>query len=65
MATKVTPKVKPAADFKDVFVRAAWTFVQAFAAVLVITDQPFSKAGLVAGLAAGISAVKSFIKETL
>lgn len=50
--------------FKDLLGRAAWTFAQAFVAVLVVTPEPFSKIALVAGLAAGISALKTFIKET-
>lgn len=50
---------------KDLIERAIWTFVQAAVAVLLVTDQPFSKVGLAAAVAAGISAFKTFVKETL
>lgn len=50
---------------KDLAERAAWTFVQAFVAVLLVTPEPFSKLALAAGVAAGISALKTFVKETL
>lgn len=49
----------------DAVERAAWTFVQAALAVLLVTAQPFSKAALVAAFAAGVSALKSFVKQTL
>ncbi len=48
----------------DIVVRAFKTFVQAALAVIVVSDQPFSKAALVAGVAAGISALWNFIKQT-
>jgi hypothetical protein len=44
---------------KEVAERAAWTFVQAFAGVLVITPLPTSKSAGVALFAAGISAAKT------
>lgn len=52
-------------NFKDVFARAAKTFVQSFAAVLLATDNPLTKTALVAGFAAGISAVWNLVKETM
>lgn len=51
--------------WRDLIGRAAWTFVQAAAAVLLVSDQPFGKAAIVAAVAAGISAVKTFVRETL
>lgn len=45
---------------KDILVRAAKTFVQAFIATLAVanmTDNDSIKAALVAGVAAGVSAV--------
>mgnify|MGYP006136719961 CR=1 FL=1 len=50
---------------KDLAGRAAWTFAQAFLAVLLVTPEPFSKVALVAAVAAGVSALKTFVKETL
>lgn len=52
-------------NWKDLIGRAAWTFAQAAVAVLLVSDTPFSKAAVVAALAAGLSAVKTFVKETL
>lgn len=52
-------------NYYDIFVRAFKTFVQAAVAVLLVTDNPFSKAALVAAAAAGVSAVWNFIRETL
>lgn len=52
-------------QIKNIITRAAWTFVQAAAAVLAVTDQPFSRAGAVAAAAAGISAVKSYVLTVL
>lgn len=45
--------------------RAAWTFLQAGFAVLAVSDEPFSKAALIAAFAAGVSAIKTFVKETI
>lgn len=52
----------------DLIERAAWTFGQAFvAAVLMsladITDVATLKAALIAGVAAGLSAIKTAIQE--
>lgn len=49
---------------KDLAKRAAWTFVQAFVAVWILSPEPFSKVALIAGVASGISALKTFIVET-
>ena len=50
---------------KDLLERAAWTFAQAFVAVLVVTPVSSGKATLAAAFAAGVSALKTFVKETL
>ena len=47
----------------DIVKRAAKTAVQAFVAVLVLTDNPVSKKALVAAGAAGLSALWSSVKE--
>lgn len=44
-------------DYKDIAVRSAKTFIQAFVATWVVTQDPFSQAGLVAAAAAGVSAI--------
>lgn len=51
-------------QLRDLLERAAWTFAQAFVAVLLVSDQPFSKQALIAGVAAGISAIKTYVKQT-
>ena len=43
--------------------RAGWTFVQAFLAVFVVGDQGPLKVAAIAGLAAGLSVVKTYAKE--
>lgn len=57
--------IKSEIDYGDVAVRSLKTFVQAFVAVWIVMDNPLSKDALVAGAAAGISAVWNFVKETL
>ena len=57
-------------DYKDIIVRAVKTFVQAFLAVLavgIVSVDSFEAltALLVAGVAAGISALQNWVKETL
>jgi len=49
----------------DILVRATKTFVQSFVAVWLVTDQPFSKQAVIAGVAAGVSAVWNFARETV
>lgn len=51
--------------FIDGAERAAWTFAQAFLAVLIVSNEPFSKTTLIAACAAGVSAFKTFVKNTL
>lgn len=43
--------------------RAGWTFVQAFLAVFVVGDQGTLKVAVIAGVAAGLSVVKTYAKE--
>lgn len=52
-------------DYRDIGARALKTFIQAALAVMLVSDNPFSKAAVVAGVAAGISAAWNFVKETL
>lgn len=57
-------------NWKDIGVRALKTFLQAFLAVIVaglvaVDSLEALQALLVAGLAAGISAIQNWIKETL
>lgn len=57
-------------NWKDIAIRALKTFVQAFLAVLVagvatVDNLDALVALLVAGLAAGISALQNWIKSTL
>lgn len=57
-------------DWKDIVVRAIKTFVQAFLAVLVagvatVDNLDALVALLVAGVAAGISALQNWVKSTL
>lgn len=47
----------------DIVKRAAKTAVQAFVAVLVLTDNPVSKKALVAAGAAALSALWNSVKE--
>lgn len=47
--------------FIDLLERALWTFVQTAVAVLAVSNEPFSKAALLAAAAAGLSAVKTVV----
>lgn len=49
----------------DLLERAAWTFAQAFLALLVIGDMATLKVALVGGVAAALSVVKSYAKERI
>jgi hypothetical protein len=49
----------------DIIIRALKTFVQASVAVWLVSDNPLSKSALVGAVAAGISAVWNFTKQTL
>lgn len=51
-------------QLKDLVGRAAWTALQAFVAVWLVSDQPFSKQAVIAGVAASISALKTFVIST-
>jgi len=46
--------------YKQVAERAAMTFIQAFAAMFVVTDMSSAKGAAAAGLAAALSVLKSF-----
>ena len=55
--------------WKDLLTRAAWTFVQAFLATVAVGLASVNSVDAlqvlaVAGLAAGISALKTFVKES-
>ena len=49
----------------DLFERAAWTFVQAFAGVFVVADLSSAKGAVVAGLAAVLSVLKTVARDRL
>lgn len=48
---------------RDMLERAGWTAAEAFLAVIVVTDVNSLKAAAAAGVAAGISVVKTYAKE--
>jgi hypothetical protein len=50
---------------KDLLERAAWTFVQTFLAVWAVSNFKFDKTVLIGCAAAGLSALKTFIKQTI
>ena len=47
----------------DVLERAGWTFAQAFLGVFVVADLSSAKGAGVAGLAAAVSVMKTFVKD--
>lgn len=49
----------------DLVERAAWTFAQTFVVVWAASNFSLSKVAIVGAAASGLSAVKTFIKETL
>lgn len=51
--------------FKDLVERALWTFAQGFIAGWAMTNFQASKGALIGAVAAGLSAFKTFVKETL
>lgn len=51
------------ADWKDAAWKAANTFWQSFAVVFVASDWATAKTTFVAAVAAGLSAVKTFVSE--
>lgn len=50
---------------RDLLERAAWTFVQGFLAGWAVSNFQLNKGAAVGALAAGLSALKTFIKETM
>jgi len=52
-------------DWKDVAVRAIKTAVQTYIAAWALTQDPFSQAGLIAPLAATVSAVWNTISQAI
>lgn len=50
---------------KNLIERAAWTFVEGFLAVLVVSDLASVEAAAVAGLAAALSVVKTYAKDQI
>jgi len=53
------------ADYKDIALRGAKTFVQAFLAALAIADEPLSKQAMIAASAAAISVTWNWFKTTI
>lgn len=52
-------------DWRDVAVRAIKTAVQTYIAAWALTQDPFSKAGIIAPVAATVSAVWNTISQSL
>lgn len=52
-------------DIKDVAIRAIKTAVQTYIAAWALTQDPFSQAGLIAPLAATVSAVWNTISQAI
>lgn len=52
-------------DWKDVLTRAAWTFVQSAASVLVLSDLSSSRTALIAGGGAVLSLIKTVAAQQL
>ncbi len=52
-------------DWKDVAIRAIKTAVQTYIAAWALTQDPFSQAGLIAPVAATVSAVWNVITSSL
>lgn len=52
-------------DWKDVSVRAIKTAVQTYIAAWALTQDPFSQAGLIAPVAATVSAVWNVIVQSI
>lgn len=50
-------------QLEDVLERAAWTFIQAFAAAFFLAPVGNWRAAAVGGFAAGVSALKNLVKS--
>ena len=50
-------------DIRNIAERALWTAAQAFLAAFVVTDMTTAKGAALAGLAAGLSVVKTFVQS--
>ena len=50
-------------NLTDMLERAAWTFAQSFLGVFVVADLSSAKGAGVAGLAAVVSVLKTFVKD--
>lgn len=50
--------------YKDIAIRAAKTFIQAFISVALVADEPLSVEAFIAAGAAGLSAVWNWVKAT-
>lgn len=48
-------------DWKDLLERAVWTFLQGALAVWLLSEEPLSTQALVGAVAAGLSALKTFV----
>jgi len=75
MSSKIIEAIKDI-DLKDLLIRASWTFVQAFLAVILITSEQLvnaifagdwaglkvaALASVLGGIAAGLSALKTLV----
>lgn len=58
--TKATKK-----KVRDLVERALWTFAQGFIAGWAVSNFQLTKGALIGGVAAGLSALKTFVKNTL
>ena len=52
-------------NLKDWAERTAWTAVQSFLAVFVVTDLSTAKTAITAAIAAGLAAVKSLAQQRI
>lgn len=48
----------------DLAKRASWTFIQAALAVWILSDEPFTTQAAIGAVAAGLSALKTFVVAT-
>mgnify|MGYP006389164205 CR=1 FL=1 len=52
-------------NFRDLVERAAWTFAQTFIATWAVTNFRLDKTALIAAAASGLSALKTFVIQTI